>query len=160
MIDYLGLLDSGKITIVSSYPVGSDSWNVRFRWTPPEDLCCRCTKAVWVQDKDDTIETLLFNYHRKGVDWDEKSYLHPQRQSDLWTCGVKNIEMWDTASLTIISRPIGIWRQFSATSRVKCFEGPEKGLIYGTVVWWYYWKKSPHRLEGGAVKSIGPIAGY
>jgi hypothetical protein len=161
MIDILGLLDSGKITIVTSGPDGSDGWNVRFEWTPPSDICCRCTKAVWIQNKNDTLDTLFFDYHSSGVDWDESNYMYPQQQSDLWTCGglLKNMDMWDTPSLTAISRPIAISRTFKATSQVKCIEGPDKGSIYGTVNWWYNWNRNPYELNGGANKSIGPIAG-
>jgi RHS repeat-associated protein len=161
LVDYLGLLDSGRITIVANGPSGSDGWNVRFRWTPPNDVGCRCTKAVWVQDKDDTVETLLFRYHSLGVDWDERTYTYPQQQSDLWTSGglLKDMDMWDTPTLTAISRPTAIWRRFKATSRVKCIEGSDRGSFYGTVKWWYNWDKNPRpQLKGGAVKSIGPIA--
>lgn len=161
-VDILGLLDSGKISIVTSGPSGSDGWNVRFEWTPPGDICCRCTKAVWIQNKDDTVETLLFTYHSSGVDWDDSNYMYPQQQSDLWTCGgnLKNMDMWDTPSPTILTQfTLPIWRSFKATSQVKCLEGPDKGSIYGTVKWWFYWQNNPHELRGGATKSFGPIAG-
>ncbi len=160
-LDKLGLLDTGKIKIVTSQAYGRDGWNVRFRWIPPSDICCRCKKAVWVQDKDDTVDTLLFTYHSVGIDWDETNYLKPQQQSDLWICGglLKDMDMWDTPSLTGLSRPIAAWRKFKATARVKCIEGPEKGSIYGTVAWWYDWTRSSGRIEGGATSSFGPIAG-
>ena len=158
-IDILGLLYSGQISIVTDVASGSDGWSVRFRWTPPSDICCRCTKAVWIQNVDDTVETLFNTYHYSGVDWDESSYMYPAQQSDLWTCGTKNMDMWDDPSLTTISRWISKSRTFKATSQVKCIEGPDKGSIYGSVKWWYDWDRNPHRLDGGANRSMGPIAG-
>jgi hypothetical protein len=169
-IDILGLLNTGGIAIVANGPNGSDGWNVRFEWTPPKDICCRCTKAVWVQNKDDTAETLLFTYHSSGVDWDESSYMgggwgpwKTDQQSDLWTCGgnFKNMDMWDTPGPTPWSQiSLILWRNFKATSQVKCIDGPEKGSIYGTVNWWFYWQRNPYTLNGGATSSFGPIAGY
>jgi hypothetical protein len=160
LIDDLGLLETGKIRVVTSQAYGKDGWNVRFRWTPPSDICCRCRKAVWIQSKDDILETWLFTYHSKGIDWDETNYDHPQKQSDLWTCGglLKDMDMWDTPSLTFWSRHIAIYRTFKARSQVRCLEGPEKGSIYGTVSWWYDWYRSPRRLSGGATASTGAIA--
>ena len=157
--DPLGL-DVGTIRILSSQPVGRAEWNVRFRWTPPKDICCRCKKAVWVQNKDDTVDTVLFVYHSVGVDWDETNYLYPQQQSELWTCGQPNMDMWDTPAFTIWSRAAGaVSRKFRATSKVKCIEGPDKDSIYGTVTWWFSWTRNPQRLTGGATTSLGAIAG-
>jgi RHS repeat-associated protein len=160
LIDHLGLLDTGKVRIIINQPLGSDGWSIRFRWAPPGDICCRCLKAVWVQDKDDIVETLLSTYHSKGKDWDETDYDHPLQQSELWTCRgpLKSMDGWDDPTLTFWSRSTAVYRTFKATARVKCIEGPEKGSFYGTVSWWYNWNRSPHRLNGGGVTSTGPVA--
>ena len=160
LVDYLGLLDNGTIKIETSNPDGSDRWNVMFKWTPPGDICCRCKKVVWVQNKNDTAETFLFTIHSQGVDWDESNYMG---SSDPWECGgnKKDSVMWDTPGPTFWSQiSWTLWRSFKATSQVKCIEGPEKGSIYGTVNWWFYWQRNPYKLVGGATQSIGAIAGY
>ncbi len=141
-VDLFGLT-YGTISVVTfnsfngSYTSGL---HVRFRWTPPSDhTCCKCSKAVWVQDKSIILNKGIWGIYTTPwqKDWDETDYMSPQQQSDPWTCGglLKNMDMWDDPEVSGIAGFNLLQYVFRADSRVKCLEGEDKGKIYGGVFW-------------------------
>jgi len=91
-LDFLGF-SYGTISVTSFDSLNgfyTSGLHVRIRWTPPSDhKCCKCSKAVWVQDKSIVLNKGIWGIYTTPweKDWDETDYIYPQQQSDLWTCG-------------------------------------------------------------------------
>jgi len=143
-VDALGLtygtISKSKKTFDSFQNTFHRGLHVRFSWAPPRDhKCCKCSKAVWVQDRSWIRNAGVFGIYSQpwGRDWDETNYMDPQQQSELWTCGgvMKDMQMWDDPEVGGIAGISFIEYTFRADSRVKCLEGEDKGKIYGGVYW-------------------------
>ena len=67
--------------------------------------------------------------------------------------------MWDDPEIYSLDWATAFSMDFTAESRVKCIEGPDKGKIYGGVLWNYFYEVRPlfhgwpSRVTGG-VKGI------
>jgi RHS repeat-associated protein len=140
LIDPTGLTYGtiSKLIFQPFISLGHAGVHVRFRWTPPSDLtCCKCSKAVWVQDKSWILVKNFGIFTQDWAkDWDETDY---QGNSDLWSCGKipNNMDMWDDPEVYGLSWWVTLSMTFRAESKVKCIEGADKGKIYGGVLWGY-----------------------